>query len=130
MKHYGLILLLFFLCTNIGRGAQNNLTDENKGHYASNTISAESLPENYQLFKHQLIHLNKKQNNPPIFNFRRGTDFTMLYVAGGLLLATSTFVLVNGYNNEDGYFSQTNTGVIIGGSISTAVLITKFFLDQ
>ncbi|MBS3769213.1 MAG: hypothetical protein V5A47_13680 [Bacteroidales bacterium] len=130
MKYYGLILLLFFLCTNIGRGAQNSLTDENKGHYAPNTISAESLPENYQLFKHQLIHLNKKQNNPPIFNFRRGTDFTMLYVAGGLLLATSTFVLVNGYNNEDGYFSQTNTGVIIGGSISTAVLITKFFLDQ
>lgn len=129
MKHYGLIILLILFFENISMGAKNGFP-ENTGYHGHNKITAELLPSNYQQFKHQLVHLNSNQNNPPVFNFRRGTDFTILYVAGGLLLATSTFAYLNGQKSGEGYFSKPNAGIIIGGGISTGVLITKFFLDQ
>lgn len=88
------------------------------------------LPQNYHLFKHRFLGLEKTQSTIPAANFRRQNDYTMLYVAGGILVATSTFIFINGYNSKEGYFSSSNTGIIIGGSLSSILFITKYYVDQ
>jgi hypothetical protein len=95
-----------------------------------NQINNNLLPRNYQQFKHNLAYMNISHNKPSIINFGRRTDYTMLYVAGGILVATSSFVLINGNTGNQDYFSSSNIGVMIGGGISTVIFLTKFFLDQ
>jgi len=94
------------------------------------TKKVNQLPEHYHNFKHRFLCLEKTQNNLPAANIRGQKDYTMLYVAGGILVATSTFVFINGYNSKEGYFSSSNTGMIIGGSLSSVLFITKYFVDQ
>lgn len=129
MKRKRLILILFIFITNISMGAQNHFP-EHTSFSGQKHISGKTLPASYQQLKHRLLHVNKMNQNLPIFNFGSRTDYTMLYAAGSLLLITSSFVFLNGYNNENGYFSPCNTGVIIGGGTSTVVFVTKFFIDQ
>ncbi len=129
MKKFVLVIPMILMFTNASTGATNDFPGKS-GHYSRDQIHTEVLPENYQQFKYQMLHLNNKQNQPPIFNFKKGTDLTILYVAGGLLAATSTFVFLNGSKSKEGYFSESNTGVIIGGGFSTAIFITKFFIDN
>ena len=129
MKKFMLVIPLLLMFTNASTGNPNDLP-EKSGRYSKDQNHSETLPENYQQFKYQMLRLNNKQNQPPIFNFNRGTDFTMLYVAGGLLAVTSTFLFLNGYNNEGGYFTESNTGILIGGGFSTTIFITKFIMDN
>jgi hypothetical protein len=93
--------------------------------------AALDLPASYQQFKHQfLLNENMPENARPFSSFKGNDDFTMLYVAGGLFVITGGLAYANGYNHSDGFFSPDNTGLIIGGSLSTAILLTKFFIDR
>jgi hypothetical protein len=129
MKKSILVISLLLLLVSTSKGALKGFSERHL-HYRHEQIRPEALPGSYQQLKHQMLRLTNEKKQPPIFNFRRGTDFTMLYVAGGLLAATSTFVLLNGYRSEQGYFSESNTGVIIGGGFSTTLFITKFIIDN
>jgi len=129
MRRYWLAIALVLFLMNISMGAQGTLP-ENKDIPGQNQITENSLPANYQQLKYRLLHLENKKNSFPAPSFQGQTNLTMLYVAGGLLVATSAFVFLNGYNNEQGYFSQANTGIIIGGGFSTVIFVTKFFVDQ
>ena len=93
--------------------------------------TGKDLPASYQQFKHQfLLNGNPSENARPFRSFKGTDDFTMLYVAGGLFVLTGGLAYVNGYNHSDGFFAPDNTGLIIGGSLSTAILLTKYFVDR
>jgi len=94
------------------------------------SLTKTNLPENYQDFKYLLLNHNTKRSAIPAANYRGGDDYTMLYVAGGIAIATTSFILINGKNEYSGDFGTANTGMLIGGSISTATLLTKFFIDK
>ncbi|MFP4621268.1 MAG: hypothetical protein ACLFM7_08145 [Bacteroidales bacterium] len=129
MSRYILAITLLLFLATICMGEQSNFP-ENSSHGHENQITAKSLPANYQQLKHRMLRLDSKQNGFQFPGSFDQSDLTMLYVSGGLLLATSTFVFLNGYKSEEGYFSRSNAGVIIGGGISAAVLITKFIIDE
>ena len=94
------------------------------------SLTKTNLPSNYQDFKYLLLNHNTKRNAIPAVNYRGGDDYTMLYVAGGIAIVTTSFIMINGKNKYTGDFGTTNTGMLIGGSISTATLVTKFFIDK
>lgn len=89
------------------------------------------MPESYQQFKHQFLNTSRNFGNPiPAQNFRGGDDYTMLYVAGGLLAVTGGLAYLNSSQNGGGFFSSDNTGMLIGGGFSATVFLTKFFVDR
>jgi hypothetical protein len=123
MKKWSL-LLLFLISSAL---AVQSATPEG----ANQPETGKELPASYQQFKHQfLLNENMSENARPFRSFRSDDDFTMLYVAGGLLVLTGGLAYANGYNHSDGFFTPDNTGLIVGGSVSTAILLTKFFVDR
>jgi hypothetical protein len=72
-----------------------------------------------------------KASGIPAANYRGRDDYTMLYVAGGSLVLTAGFILLNGENEYTGeFFDEANTGMLIGGGVSALVFTTKFFIDK
>ena len=55
----------------------------------------------------------------------------MLYVAGGILVATGVLILAN---NPDNFVSNSTTdaylGIAIGGTVSSGMIVAKFFFDR
>ncbi|MEE4198099.1 MAG: hypothetical protein V2I54_10675 [Bacteroidales bacterium] len=99
-----------------------------KSFEASNQIHR----PNYQQFKTQLLNLETKEIQDYAQLRRRGKDdYLMLYVAGGIAIATTTLILTN---NPDNFISNSagdvNTGIAIGGGIACALIITKYIIDQ
>ena len=94
------------------------------------SLTKPNLPSNYQDFKYRLLNYHTKKSAIPAVNYRGGSDYTMLYVAGGIAAVTTSFILINGNNKYTGEFGSANTGMLIGGSISTATLLAKFFIDK
>jgi len=92
---------------------------------------ADELPASYQQFKHQFLHNQESQGQPlPVANYKGQDDYTMLYVAGGLLAVTGGMAYLNSSLNEEGFFSTNNTGLLIGGGFSATVFITKYLIDR
>lgn len=89
------------------------------------------LPASYQQLKHHL--LSKKIASREAIPFRRyssSNDLTMLYVAGGILAVAGGLAYINTNGNNEEFFSPRNSGLLIGGSISAGVLLTKFIIDK
>ncbi|MEA2105868.1 MAG: hypothetical protein U9P82_04015 [Bacteroidota bacterium] len=87
---------------------------------------------NYQQFKTQLLNIETKEVKDYARLRRRGKDdYLMLYVAGGIAIATTTLILTN---NPDNFVSNSpgsvNTGIAIGGGIACGLIVTKFIIDQ
>ena len=87
---------------------------------------------NYQQFKTQLLNIETKEVKDYAQLRRRGKDdYLMLYVAGGIAIATATLILAN---NPDNFVSNSagsvNTGIAIGGGIACGLIVTKFIIDQ
>ena len=89
----------------------------------------DQLPRHYQQFKHQFLSGENFSYQPPR-GYRGSSDFTMLYVSGGVLAVTGTLAYLNGHHNDAGFFSPDNTGLTIGGSVSATILLTKFLVDR
>lgn len=89
------------------------------------------MPENYQQFKQQFLNTSRHSGNHiPAQNFRGQSDYTMLYVAGGLLAVTGGLAYLNANQNNSGFFSSDNTGMLIGGGFSATIFLTKYFVDR
>ncbi|HSH53283.1 MAG TPA: hypothetical protein VK982_16270 [Bacteroidales bacterium] len=87
---------------------------------------------NYQQFKTQLLNIEINEVQDYAQLRRRGKDdYLMLYVAGGIVIATATLILTNNPNN---FVSNTsggvNTGIAIAGGIASGLIVTKFIIDQ
>jgi len=87
---------------------------------------------NYQQFKTQVLNLEIKETQDYARLRRRGSDdYLMLYVAGGIAVASATLILTN---NPDNFVSNSagdvNLGIAIGGGIACALIVTKYFIDQ
>ena len=124
-----LILSILFTYTVFADNGENVVTIQpEKENTAS--FSKSNLPLNYQQFKHQLLSRDAEKSAIPAANYRGGDDYTVLYVAGGIAVVTTGFILLNGNNKYTGEFGSANTGMLIGGSISSAVLVTKYFIDK
>lgn len=92
---------------------------------------ADQLPASYQQFKHQFMHNHESQGQPlPVANYKGQDDYTMLYVAGGLLAVTGGMAYLNSSLNDGGFFSTNNTGLLIGGGFSATIFITKYLIDR
>jgi len=92
---------------------------------------ADEMPANYQQFKHRFLKNHDLQGQPlPAANYRGQDDYTMLYVSGGLLAVTGGMAYLNSSMNDGGFFSSNNTGLLIGGSFSAVVFVTKYFIDR
>jgi hypothetical protein len=91
------------------------------------------LDQNYQLFQLQLVNL--ESNSPDISGSllmkKKKNDYFMLYVAGGLLVATGVLILTN---NPDNFVSNNTTdaylGIAIGGTVASGLIVAKFFIDR
>ena len=125
-----LILSILFTYTVFADNKENVVTlQPEKG--STTSFSESNLPLNYQQFKHRLLSRDaEKSAMPPAANYRGGDDYTVLYVAGGIAVVTTGFILLNGNNKYTGEFGPANRGMLIGGSISSAVLVTKYFIDK
>jgi hypothetical protein len=125
-----LIISIFFM---LPASAENDKNKTATGNTDEVTISSDKpqLPTNYQHFKYQLLNQNMKASGIPAANYRGRDDYTMLYVAGGSLVLTAGFILLNGENEYTGeFFDEANTGMLIGGGVSALVFTTKFFIDK
>ncbi len=94
-----------------------------------------NLNSNYQQFKHQVINLEtndlieyaglKKRRR------KQTNDNLMLYVAGGLAVATATLILVNDPDNfTSNSASGVNLGIATGGTVACGLIVAKFFIDR
>jgi hypothetical protein len=127
MKKLLLISFLFMLCANAF--GENNA--EAEGLSNKTTYSLENnLPNNYQQFKLSLLNLDLNTKRVPKNNYQRGDDYLMLYVAGGIVVVTAAIVLLNGSSEFEQGLGQADTGLIIGGGVMTALITTKYFVDQ
>jgi len=104
--------------------------------YSSETESF-SFNENYQQFKYQMINLETSdldligQSSFKKRRRRKKNDNLMLYVAGGLAVATATLILVN---DPDNFTSNSTSGVYagiaVGGTLACGMIVAKFFIDK
>jgi len=92
-----------------------------------------TLEQNYQQFKVQLINLENNNYTIPasLLKKKKKSDNLMLYVAGGLMVATGILILTN---NPDHFVSNSasdaNLGIAIGGTVATGMIVAKFFIDR
>jgi len=130
MKKLTLLILSILFTHTVFADNEKNVAPSQPEKANTTSFSESNLPLNYQQFKHQLLSRNAESSAIPAANYRGSDDYTMLYVAGGIAVVTTSFILLNGNNKYTGDFGTANTGMLIGGSISTATLLTKFFIDK
>ena len=92
-----------------------------------------SLNNSYQHFKFQVVNF-ESQNDVDYASLRRRkkkNDNLMLYVAGGLAVATATLILTN---NPDNFTSNSatgvNLGIAVGGTVACGMIVAKYFIDK
>lgn len=92
------------------------------------------LDPNYQQFKSQLI--NFESTNFANYSYlkkrrKKKNDNIMLYVAGGLAVATGVLILANDPENfVSNSTSGVNLGIAAGGTIASGMIVAKFFIDR
>ena len=90
------------------------------------------LSSNYQQFKFQLINLESgNYHDFSHYKRRKKNNNLMLYVAGGLAVATATLILTNNPENfTSNSTSGVNLGIAAGGTIACGMIVAKFFIDK
>ena len=124
-----LFLSIMFMHCAFADGDNNNTSNDNEST-TSQTEAYSKLPANYQYFKHCLLDHNTRKQGIPVSNYRGGDDYIPLFIAGGILVATAGFVLINGKDEYTGKLGEANTGIIIGGGVSAIVITSKFFIEK
>lgn len=101
--------------------------------FNTNNTSEIKLNNNYQQFKYQVINFNSQTDIDYAYLKRRRkkNDNLMLYVAGGLAVATATLILVNDPNNfTSNSASSVNLGIAVGGTLACGMIVAKYFIDK
>ncbi|MFP4042224.1 MAG: hypothetical protein ACLFT6_05640 [Bacteroidales bacterium] len=89
-----------------------------------------NFPSTYRDFRYSFLNMDNQTNKNPLANFQYRDDYFVLYVAGGIAVTTAAVVLLNNPAQHQNGIGQTNTGIIIGGSIMSGLLVTKYFIDE
>ncbi len=92
-----------------------------------------TLNKSYQQFKFQVknFELQPDYNYANLRRRRKKQDNTMLYVAGGLAVATGVLILTNNPENfTSNSSSSVNLGIAIGGTVACGLFLTKHFVDR
>ena len=101
-----------------------------------NTYNNSEVPlnKNYQQFKFQVVNF-EAQNLADYASLKKrrkkkSADL-MLYVAGGIAVATVTLILVNDPDNfTSNSTSGVNLGIAAGGTIACGMIVAKYFIDK
>ena len=126
-----LILTFSILIVHSAFADQENNDNNQAANAKTTTLTTTQLPSDYQQFRYRLLNYHTGSSGIPSTNYNGGDDYTMLYVAGGIVIGTTSFILINGKNEYTGeFFGATNTGMLVGGIISSATLVTKYFIDK
>lgn len=90
------------------------------------------LQGNYQQFRTEFANYKEfEQHDFSNIKAKGKDDYFILYVAGGLVVATTTLILTNsGENLTVTTKSEANLGIAAGGFIATGMVLTKYFIDQ
>lgn len=121
-------ILFFKLSYSLSPGETNNALLLNK----YNTPEVK-LNTSYQQFKFQVINL--ETTSSPDYALKRKrrkkSDDLMLYVAGGLAVATATLILANDPENfTSNSATSVNVGIAVGGTVACGIIVAKYFIDK
>jgi len=133
---FTICILFFKLSYSLSPGETNNALLLNKYNTNTSEVKLNSeleLNNSYQQFKFQLINLESA--NSPDYAYKRKrrkkSDDLMLYVAGGLAVATGTLILANDPNNfTSNSASSVNLGIAVAGTLTCGIIVAKYFIDK
>jgi len=123
-------ILFFKLAYSISPGKSNNALLLNSNHKTE--ISFKSN-QNYQQFKFQVVNFeaNNVVDYANLKKRRKKNDNLMLYVAGGLAVATAALILANDPENFTTNSSAgVNVGIAAAGTVACGMIVAKFFIDK
>ncbi|MFP4604447.1 MAG: hypothetical protein ACLFNJ_03625, partial [Bacteroidales bacterium] len=112
-----LILLGIFSAANAGDNNSIVIAEED------NIVRETNLPSAYQEFRYSFLNMDNQAKKNPLANFQFDDDYFVLYIAGGIAVATTAIVLLNDPGQYENGIGQTNTGIIIGGGIMSSLLV-------
>ncbi len=129
-------ILLFIICILFFKISYSISPGESNNTLLLNTYnnSEVTLNKNYQQFKFQVVNF-EAQNLADYASLkkrkkRKSADL-MLYVAGGVAVATVTLILVNDPDNfTSNSASGVNLGIAAGGTIACGMIVAKYFIDK
>lgn len=130
-------ILLFIICLSLFKISYSLSPGESNGALLlkTNDNSEHTINKSYQQFKFQVV--NFETNNLPDYTNlkkrrrRKKQDKLMLYVAGGLAVATATLILTNDPDNfTSNSTSGVNSGIAIGGTVACGMILAKYFIDK
>ncbi|MBU8893947.1 MAG: hypothetical protein KOO66_14290 [Bacteroidales bacterium] len=122
-------ILIFKLSYSLSPGESNNAL-----LLTTNNNSELTINKTYQQFKFQVI--NFESNNLADYanlkkRKKKKNDDLMLYVAGGLAVATATLILTNDPENFTSNSSTSvNLGIAVGGTLACGIIVAKYFIDK
>ncbi|MCD4833921.1 MAG: hypothetical protein K8R31_09015 [Bacteroidales bacterium] len=129
-------ILLFIICILFFKISYSLSPGESNNALLLNTYnnSEVTLNKNYQQFKFQVVNF-EAQNLANYASLKKrkkskSADL-MLYVAGGIAVATVTLILVNDPDNfTSNSASGVNLGIAAGGTITCGMIVAKYFIDK
>ncbi len=129
-------ILLFIICILFFKISYSLSPGESNNALLLNTYnnSEVTLNKNYQQFKFQVVNF-EAQNLADYASLKKrkkskSADL-MLYVAGGIAVATVTLILVNDPDNfTSNSTSGVNLGIAAGGTIACGMIVAKYFIDK
>ncbi len=105
----------------------------NSGTLLTHNTTEIKLNNNYQQFKYQVLNFESTTglDYANLKRRKKKNDNLMLYVAGGLAVATATLILVNDPNNfTSNSASSVNLGIAVGGTLACGMIVAKYFIDK
>lgn len=129
-------ILLFIICILFFKISYSLSPGESNNALLLNTYnnSEVTLNKNYQQFKFQVVNF-ETQNLADYASLKKrrkkkSADL-MLYVAGGIAVATVTLILVNDPDNfTSNSASGVNLGIAAGGTVACGMIVAKYFIDK
>ena len=122
-------VLFFKISYSLSPGESNNALLLNTYNYSEVTLN-----KNYQQFKFQVVNF-ETQNLADYASLKKrrkkkSADL-MLYVAGGIAVATATLILANDPDNfTSNSASSVNLGIAAGGTLACGMIVAKYFVDK
>ena len=122
-------LLFFKISYSLSPGESNNALLLNTYNNSEVTLN-----KNYQQFKFQVVNF-ETQNLADYASLKKrrkkkSADL-MLYVAGGIAVATVTLILANDPDNfTSNSASSVNLGIAAGGTLACGMIVAKYFVDK
>ncbi|MCK5168508.1 MAG: hypothetical protein KAQ75_01410 [Bacteroidales bacterium] len=128
-------IILFIFCILFFKISYSLSPGESNNALLLNTYnnSEVTLNKNYQQFKFQVVNFetNNLADYANLKKRKKKSDDLMLYVAGGIAVATVTLILVNDPDNfTSNSSSSVNLGIAVAGTLACGLIVAKYFVDK